>query len=500
LMAASIGLAAIGAARYAGGLTESGAIPGWLPYIFGGAIDLLKATMLAAGLGWIGFRARPSLCLVCLALGAVALGVSLTVQHSSLTYSLQQIERQATHRSEARSDLRTELHEIEDRVAAIKAEKTPRPTTVIAWDIKTVVIPAGARRNSEDCTTPGDAYTRKACAPLLDLRKELAEAEELERLEPRAAKLRKQLGEAQIVASRDPTSTSFELLIGTLLAKAGVKKIDGTVGFPGLMILLLEMVSALGLYIIGEMYGVLWPAIGTTDKVHVGRHERGQVEGATPEEAVGEFKTLPMGRRYERVAGANGAAQGKVSEVISSRPPNIIKGRFGSRPEGKFKPAQTSVTTGAIGCPTTLALKPAQPAHGQVSKPALGSLALAVPEHSLEVVPEPAHRAMTQCDRADRDASDAAAERAVAAFFSMLDKGEALRACGGVLITFYDLKRAAHGWPKLTATAFGRLLRRTVEAAGGRKIKSGGQIYVGVGVPSAWQGDRRSVEIDTSAY
>jgi hypothetical protein len=87
----------------------------------------------------------------------------------------------------------------------------------------------------------------------LELRKESDEAEELERLEPRAAKLRKQLADAQIVASRDPASTSFELLIGTLLAKAGVKEIDGTVGFPALMILLMELVSALGLYIIGEI-------------------------------------------------------------------------------------------------------------------------------------------------------------------------------------------------------------------------------------------------------
>jgi hypothetical protein len=71
----------------------------------------------------------------------------------------------------------------------------------------------------------------------------------------------------------------------------------------------------------------------------------------------------------------------------------------------------------------------------------------------------------------------------------MLDKGEKLRAYGSVLFTFYDLKRAVYGWPKLTPTAFGRLLRKAVEAAGGRKIKSGGQVYVGIGVPAAWQSD-----------
>src|SRR5215813_3081663 len=132
----------------------------------------------------------------------------------------------------------------------------------------------------------------------------------------------------------------------------------------------------------------------------------------THEKAVGKFKTLPIGRFYQRVAGAKAdntkPAQDKVSEVGSSTSPNIIKGRFGSSPEGKFNPAQMPITTGAIGCPTTLALKPAQPAH--------------------ELVPEPAHRAVTQYDPTDNgDASDAAAERAVAGFYSMLDKGKKLR-------------------------------------------------------------------------
>jgi hypothetical protein len=493
LMAASLGLAAIGAARYAAGITESGTIPTWLPYIFGGSVDLLKATMLAAGLGWISFSARPKLYLVCWMVGGVALLISLIVQHSSLTYSLQQIERQAMRKSEAHSDLRAELREIEDRLAAINAEKTPRPTTVIAWEIKTVVIPAGARRNSEDCTTPGDAYTRKACAPLLDLRKELAEAEELERLEPRAVKLRKQLADSQIVASRDPASTSFELLVGTLLTKARVKKIDGTVGFPGLMILLLEMVSALGLYIIGEMHAVLWPAAAKAKEAQKTKRRAAKLERAAnlPERVVGWFKSLPIRRARQRGTGENRTntkpAQGNLSEVVSSRSPNIIKGRFGSSTKGRLKPSQTPVASGATSC--LVALKPAQPALGHVSEPAHGTLALAVSEPAHEVGTAPAESVVAQPEGAlNKVASDAAAKRAVAAFISMLDKGKGLRECGSVLFAFYNLKRAVYGWPKLTATAFGLLLREAVKAAGGRKIKSSGQIYVGVGVPEAWQG------------
>jgi hypothetical protein len=494
LMASSLGLAAIGAARYAAGISESGTIPAWLPYIFGGAVDLLKATMLAAGFGWIGFRARPALCLACLMLGAVALVISLTVQHSSLIYSLQEIERHATHKNEARSDLRAELREVEDRMAAIKAERTPRPTTVIAWAIKTVVIPAAARRNSEDCTTPGEAYTRKTCAPLLELRKELAEAEELERLEPRAAMLRKQVADAQIVASRDPAATSFELLVSTFFTKAGKKKIDGTVGFPGLMILLLEMVSALGLYIIGEMHAVLWSAVATDKEIQCSTRKAAKVEAAanSPDRGVGEFKSLPNGRAHQRARGENRTntkpAQGNLSEVVSSRSSNIIMGRFGSSAQGRLKPSQGPVASGATSCPITLALNAAQPAHGHVAEPADGTLALAVSEPAHEVGTAPAESVVAQLEGAhNKVAFDAAAKRAVAAFIFMLDKGEGLRASGSVLFTFYNLKGAMYGWPKLTATAFGILLRKAVMAAGGSKIKSGGQIYVGVGVPAAWQ-------------
>jgi hypothetical protein len=103
--------------------------------------------MFAAGSGGIGLRARPGLRVVCLVLATLSLVVLVTVQHSSLTYSLQEIERRATHKSETRSDLRTELQEVEARAAAIKV--TPRSPSAIAWDIKTVVIPTGARRNSE---------------------------------------------------------------------------------------------------------------------------------------------------------------------------------------------------------------------------------------------------------------------------------------------------------------------------------------------------------------
>jgi hypothetical protein len=279
-----------------------------------------------------------------------------------------------------------------------------------------------------------------------------------------------------------------------LLDKAGVKKIDGTVGFPGLMILLLEMVSALGLYIIVEMHGVLWPAAAKANGTQGTKRRAAKLERAAnlPERVVGWCKSLPIRRAHQRGTGENRSntkpAQGNLSEIVSSRSPNIIKGRFGSSAKGGLEPSQTPVASGTTSCPTTLALKPAQPALGHVSEPAQSALALAVSEPAQLVGTAPAESVVAQLEGAHyKVAFDAPATRAVAAFISMLDKGEGLRECGSVLFRFCNLKRAVYGWPKLTATAFGILLREAVKAAGGRKIKSGGQIYVGVGVPEAWQ-------------
>lgn len=43
----------------------------------------------------------------------------------------------------------------------------------------------------------------------------------------------------------------------------------------------------------------------------------------------------------------------------------------------------------------------------------------------------------------------------------------------------YEARCAIQGWPRLSPGQFERLLKRAVDAAGGRKLKSNGQVYVG---------------------
>jgi hypothetical protein len=49
----------------------------------------------------------------------------------------------------------------------------------------------------------------------------------------------------------------------------------------------------------------------------------------------------------------------------------------------------------------------------------------------------------------------------------------------------YEARREVHGWPRLSPAQFGRQLKRAIEVAGGRKVKSNGQVYVGFALRSA---------------
>jgi hypothetical protein len=75
------------------------------------------------------------------------------------------------------------------------------------------------------------------------------------------------------------------------------------------------------------------------------------------------------------------------------------------------------------------------------------------------------------------------AAAAVQAFVDTLLHGPADRASGSELYDHYQKLREAGGWPELAPNIFGRHLRVAVKAVGGRKIKSNGQVYVGVGLP-----------------
>jgi hypothetical protein len=80
-----------------------------------------------------------------------------------------------------------------------------------------------------------------------------------------------------------------------------------------------------------------------------------------------------------------------------------------------------------------------------------------------------------------------AAAGAVSAFVSLLETGAGGRSTGSELFYAYATQRLAYGWPELKPNVFGMHLKTAVGAMGGRKIKSGGQVYVGVRIPAVWR-------------
>jgi hypothetical protein len=75
---------------------------------------------------------------------------------------------------------------------------------------------------------------------------------------------------------------------------------------------------------------------------------------------------------------------------------------------------------------------------------------------------------------------------AIEDFVALLETQGGGRATSGELFGAYELMRCAHGWPKMTQTAFGRSIRVAIEKRGGRKLKSRGQqVYIGVTAPTS---------------
>jgi len=70
----------------------------------------------------------------------------------------------------------------------------------------------------------------------------------------------------------------------------------------------------------------------------------------------------------------------------------------------------------------------------------------------------------------------------------LLESGERARENGSALFRAYAAQRVVHGWPELKPNIFGMHVKTAVAELGGRKIKSGAQVYEGVRIPVSWRG------------
>ena len=183
-----------------------------------------RGLALALGLGW-----------TCLAI------FSCLATHSTVATAITSKDRTGSWKMEVRTNAKIELSTIEQQLAALSRPSPPRPVKTVRESMKAAnVLPAIWKDSRECAEIQGSAYFAKACAQVVQLRRELAASEDYERLSLRAADIRKTLAEAPIVATADPLPTAFDATLGWL-------HIGGAEGIALLLTMAIELISGFGL-------------------------------------------------------------------------------------------------------------------------------------------------------------------------------------------------------------------------------------------------------------
>jgi hypothetical protein len=375
--------------------------------------------------------------------------------------------------------LSAELDALKAQIASLSDPRVPRPVKVVEETLGWLALPEDVRRITRDCTRFASDGQRDACKDKISLRRELVTAKEYERLSANLSKLRTRLEGIDIEAAEDPMPRSFEISIGRLV------NMDGKDGIAVMGMLILTLVSALGPFGLDL----------------IGRAEQNS-RRAGPTSLAG-------GLSQEKGEGGQGAQ-------IHDEPPNSSAKSAHNRSAHESarlarQPAQPE------GMPPAWRpeLAPREPAHesAQASlREGVGS-ARFQPAHDHQQDPrppigEPAH-SLTNCRAgqtkrpARRDVRAAhglsskvvrlsvadgrrEALNAVKSFVAMLEHAPSARATGSALADAYEALPAGQGWPEVPRNVLGVLLRIAVEEVGGRKLKSGSQVYEGVRIPAGW--------------
>ena len=159
------------------------------------------------------------------------------------------IERTGTWKMEVRSNTKAELASVEQQLAALSRPAPPRPAKTVREALTAERVPPSVWQDSQECRSIQDsAYFARACAQVVQLRKELAAAQDYERLSSRAAELRKGLAEAPILATADPLPAAFSATLGRLMP------LGGTEGVALLLTVVVELMSCCGLAGLSALY------------------------------------------------------------------------------------------------------------------------------------------------------------------------------------------------------------------------------------------------------
>ena len=348
-MALSLAVTATGTARFAAGMGYDATVGYAVGAIFDLAKDLLLIALLAL---WsqraVGTAALLGIAWICL------VTFSCLATHATVTTAISGIERTGTWKMEVRGNTKTELASVEQRLAVLSRPAPPRPGQDRREAQLVASVPTGMWKDSHECDAIQESnYFARACAQVVQLRRELAAAKDYEQLSARAGELRKDLAAAPIVAASDPLPAAFSATLGRVVP------IGGTEGVALLLTTVVEIMSCFGLAGLGALRssGNQLPPLRTPAKssLTVADHEGGKGPGdslpATQQTLPRpSLMAVPPGRAAVRVSKGREASN-PPSNVVPMRPAtspsNIPKGGLPAPLEGEFS---TYLAVGRFPC------------------------------------------------------------------------------------------------------------------------------------------------------
>ena len=236
-MALSLVVTATGTARFAVAMGYDANVG----YAVGGIFDFAKGILLVAVValwarGSLGIATVLGLAWICL------VTFSWLATHATVSTAISSIERTGTWKMEVRGDTKAELTSVEQQLVALSRPALPRPAKTVREALAAERVSAGVWQDSQECSRIQEsAHFARACAQVVQLRRELAAALDYERLSSRAADLRKGLAEAPIVATSDPLPAAFSATLGRVLPMSGAE------GVALLLTVVVELISCFGL-------------------------------------------------------------------------------------------------------------------------------------------------------------------------------------------------------------------------------------------------------------
>ena len=204
-MVLSLVVTATGTARFAVAMGYDARVG----YAVGAVFEVAKEVLPVVLLALLCQRALGT----ALMLGTAWVGLvafSCLATHATVGTAISSIERTGTWKMEVRGNTKAELATVEQQLAAMSRPTPPRPAKTVQEALAAERVLPSVWQDSQECGRIQDsAHFARACAQVVQLRKELAAARDYERLSLRATELRRGVPEAPIIATADPLPAAF---------------------------------------------------------------------------------------------------------------------------------------------------------------------------------------------------------------------------------------------------------------------------------------------------